>query len=236
MKSSTAVTRRRLQPIALPTSPGDRRQLRLADGQVVAQYLNASQGSRSHARILELRGQMVDLHEGLSRWNRLHEELQSRVSARAPEGDKALAKRAAEYSAEADRLGQLLETINRTLAGYRFHPIITYTAITDTRSEGFTPVPRGYELRIEEWSLSEPDAAAALVRLYQMKDLWRVRLCDQCKKRWLVAAKSHYHFCSKQCREENFVHSPAYAARRREIQKGYRERKKRAEHNKANLR
>ena len=65
--------------------------------------------------------------------------------------------------------------------------------------------------------LYEADAAISLVRLYLSGDWERLRLCEKCKRRWLVATKSHYRFCGEQCRESYYAESEGFSEHRAKI-------------------
>jgi hypothetical protein len=71
--------------------------------------------------------------------------------------------------------------------------------------------------------VGESEAATALARLFARDELHTVHLCDNCRAKWHIAPRSIDRFCSKECRESWYTKSPNYAAKRREIQKRYRD-------------
>lgn len=211
-----------MQPVALPPSESENRLLRLSDAQVLARWLNESRGN-SRNRVLKLFDEMKDLGEGLTDLNELHDKIRSQAADRDKSG---LTKFADRYKEMHKAVGGQLHEVNAALSRYAFRPSLVYTCVTDTRSHGFRPDPRGSTIQVGDWTLSEADVAMSLVRLYKTGDLSRVRLCAMCQKCWLVAAKRHYQFCSGGCRETFYTKSPGYNRRRAEIQKRYRERLK----------
>jgi hypothetical protein len=65
-------------------------------------------------------------------------------------------------------------------------------------------------------SYSEHLAVAAIVELSNRQLLDRVRLCDNCQKKWLFARFSTQRFCSERCRMKEFSSRESFKAERRE--------------------
>ena len=213
LSTLTTVTRKWMQPIS-PTS----------DAQIACHWLNATQGT-SHTRIQALHEQLNEIHNATGGLQRQHEELRHKVAAQDRSGVPELGTR---YGRTFRQLEKAHREVNKALARYVFRPGISYTAVTDTRAAGLAPDSnkRWFQLQFGEWTLSEADAAISLVRLYLSGDWRRLRLCERCKRRWLVATKSHYRFCDEQCRESYYSESAGFSKRRAEIQKRYRARLK----------
>jgi hypothetical protein len=159
-------------------------------------------------------------------------EADARIRAKKPSEirpDAASAAFDAKYRRVWRKSDEQFKALNQTLRHYTFHPGISYTLITDMRGAGLVPEAskRRFRLIVGEWVLVEADAVLSLVRLYVRDELHRVQLCERCKTRWRVKAKSHYRFCSPECREAYYSESPDYDERRKKIQQDYRDRQKR---------
>jgi hypothetical protein len=164
---------------------------------------------------------MTSLGQDFDSFKQLHGKFPIRT------GDEVRrASLAADYKKMYRRLGRQQREINEALSRYIFRPTLTYEIITDTRGQGLIPDQRGFRMQVGESTLLEADVVISLVRLYRADELFRVRLCIMCKKRWLVASKSHYQFCSGECREAYYTNSPDYNERRAKIQREYRKRLK----------
>jgi hypothetical protein len=129
--------------------------------------------------------------------------------------------------------------LNARLAKYKFHPEIAYayrlpgsiSVMQNLWAGGMVPdvKERWFQTKLNGWTISEGDAVLSLVRLDLTSELHKVALCGMCEKRWRVAAKSHYKFCSDGCRETYYAKSPNYHRRKAAAQRKYRENRKRAE-------
>lgn len=212
MGTLTAVTRQ-LQSVP-PT----------ADAQIVCHWLNAVQG-KEHSRIHALHAQLDEIHNATASAQQQHEDLRRKVAAQDRAG---LPELGAEYKRAFRKLEKLHRAVNGALERYVFRPAIGYTTMTETRAAGLAPDAnkRSFHLQYGESMLYEADAAISLVRLYLSGDWERLRLCEKCKRRWLVATKSHYRFCGEQCRESYYAESEGFSEHRAEIQKRYRQRLK----------
>jgi hypothetical protein len=131
---------------------------------------------------------------------------------------------------------QLASSLNARLTKYKFHPEVAYayrlpgsfSVMQNLWAGGMVPDVKGqwFQTKLNGWTISEGDAALSLVRLDLSGELHKVALCGMCKKRWRVAAKSHYKFCSRDCREAYYAMSPDYLSRKRENQREFRKREK----------
>jgi hypothetical protein len=225
MSTRTTVTRQWTQPIL--SGVASRKTLQrigMSDAQIACQWLNATQGTR-HTRIQSLHEQLGEVRTALTGLQRQHEELRRKVAARERAGVPELG---AQYKQAFRRTDKLQQRVNEALARYVFRPKIGYTTITETRSGGLSPDTNKhwYQLQFGEWALSEADVAIALVRLHLTGEWQRLRLCERCKRHWLVATKSHYRFCGDECRESYYAESEGFGEHRAEIQKRYRQRLK----------
>ena len=86
----------------------------------------------------------------------------------------------------------------------------------------------GFTMEVGAATVSEADVIMALLRLASVGDLRKIRLCKNCKERWVFAAKRSYLFCSDKCREMFYVKSPDYHDRKARNQRKYRRQLKEA--------
>jgi hypothetical protein len=199
----------------------------MSDASVVARWLNESKGT-AREKVRALREELQQIRDGTSDLQRKLEELRRRLlvgeNSKLPALD-------AQYRSTVRQLEKRHAIVNRALARYKFRPRISYTIINDMRAAGLSPDPkkRGFRLHVGEWRLTEPNAVLSMIRLYLSGEWSRLRLCDYCKERWLVAAKSHYRFCGQECRESYYAKSEGFSDRRAEIQRKYRARLKKRE-------
>lgn len=198
----------------------------MSDAAVSVQWLNyAKAGERK--RIVNLREELERLNRDLVAYQDLHDASPVLKNVSADTAQRT------EYTAEIRHKYRQLQLrvnrLNKFLTRYKFHPGVGAVLITESRSAGLEPFTTkgGFRLIVGEWELVEADAALSLVRLYLTGELGRVQLCEMCKKRWRVKSKSHYRFCSGECRETYYTTATDYQERRKKIQQDYRDRKKR---------
>jgi hypothetical protein len=89
---------------------------------------------------------------------------------------------------------------------------------------------RGQQIEIAHQGITvqvnKAAVVAALTRLAANRELYKVRLCEQCRERWRVSERKMDRFCSPECREGWHTKSPDYSERRQEIQRRYRKKLK----------
>jgi hypothetical protein len=206
----------------------------MSDAQIVVRWLNEAQRAE-RAHVLSLHNELESLASGLSALQKMEatgpvmRALKGEIARSELKPDAAYT---AKYRRAFRKLKKQMKTLNETLRRrYAFHPGIGYTIITDMRGAGLVSDAdkRAFRLIVGEWELVEADVALSLVRLYLRGELERVRLCERCKRRWVDRAKSHYRFCSDECRESYYTESDDYYDRKADNQRNYRERKKLAE-------
>ena len=229
MMRSTAVTKRSAhrwhQPVMRPARPAESHQVTLSDAEVVVRWLNGSQ----RRTLLAIREKLMELSKGLADLQRTHDSSPVFLALKSGVAPSPDANWTAKYRREYQRIQKQMITLNKTLSRYVFRPGIGYTVISNMRGAGLLPDAgrQKFRLIVGEWKLVEADAVLSLIRLYLVGELDRVQLCKMCKKRWLVQAKSHYRFCSSECRQAYYSKAAGYAERRKKIQQDYRDRMKR---------
>ena len=203
----------------------------LGDADRVVQWLNASNGTASHERVMLIHRELEDLpsefaaHAGAY----VHSSggvLQLGEARDGKRGDWPKEKLKAQR-----QLHDRHVALNRALENYIFRPRATYAILGGGWLFGMVPDEnrRWFQISIGYETISEADAVISLVRLAETGDLGKVRLCEMCKERWRVAAKRNYRFCSNQCREGFYAKSPDYHSRKAANQRKYRENLKRSQ-------
>lgn len=193
----------------------ERRRLALADGYAVVNWLNASQGTVSEARVVTLRNELAALPQD---WG-IH-------NTRAPYSHPGLREG---WVKDQRQLVQRHHSLNELLSKYAFRPRVTHVV---GREWLFAVVPdenkRWFTMRIGGETISEADAVMSLLRLASTGDLSKIRQCETCGNRWIFAAKRNYQFCSTKCRESFYAKAPDYHDRKAKNQRVYRLRLKQA--------
>jgi hypothetical protein len=225
--SHTAKARRLIQPLMRPAKTKDSKKLTLSDAEVVVLWLNGPKGAERD-RVLGFRKELGAISSGFAHLLETHATSPAWIALKTKAPSSPDPDWTAKYRAELEQLQKRTDTLNKRLSCYAFHPGIGATVITETRNGGLVPDAdkRSLKLRVGEFELVEADAALALVRLYLVGELHRVQLCEMCKKDWRVKAKSHYRFCSGECRESYYAKSPDYNERKAKSQARYRQRLK----------
>jgi hypothetical protein len=208
LKSDTAADRK-----------NEERQLALADGDRVVNWLNAAQGTESEQRVVSVRNELVTLPSDWAMHN-----------MRGPWAHPDLRK----GFDEAHRLlVQRHHMLNESLSSYAFRPRVTHLEPGGGWVFGIVPDEnkRWFTTRIGAGTISEADAVMCLLRLASTRDLSKVRQCETCRDRWLFAAKRNHRFCSAVCRELFYAKAPDYHARKAKNQRVYRQALKQAKAN-----
>jgi len=248
METLTAVTNYRTkssrttvdsQPIPRqsPRSAREARQLSLGDADKVVQWLNTSKGTASHARVVAIRRELEELPSEFATHadayvhgfpgHLLHGEPPRERPQDWPK-EKLRVQR---------QLGNRHAALNEALKKYVFRPHATCVIFGGRWIFGLVPDEnkRWFRMTIDRETISEADAVISLVRLAETGDLRKVRLCEMCEKRWRIAAKRNYRFCSKDCREAFYANAPDYHNRKAANQRRYRENQKRNRANQGSI-
>jgi hypothetical protein len=214
-------------PHASPLSASESRYLGVQDADRVARWLNASNGTASHERIVRIRRELEDLRSEFMAHSFAYQHISNGVIrlGEALEHGRDWPETKLQVQRE---LHDRHVALNLALAKYVFRPRATY--VIAGRGWIFGMVPdenrRSFQIHIGNETISEADAVLSLVRLAETGDLRKIRLCETCKEVWLFAAKRNYRFCSDQCREGFYARSPDYHSRKAANQQKYRERLK----------
>ncbi len=227
------------------------RLLTLNDASIVTQWLNSAQDAKaraSYGRVVSIRQQLENLQRLRERFKefgpdpkedarawRKYEEERAKVKA----GQKAKPVTFPAYrDSQGDRklqrqTNRLASRLNEALSQYTFRPQMAhvrvgFSVLQNLWAGGMVPDAKEawFQMKVNGWTISEADAALALVRLDLVGEVSKVGLCEQCRRRWRVAAKTHYRFCGKQCRLEFYASSDNYRRQRVEAQQRYRDRRK----------
>jgi hypothetical protein len=203
------------------------RSLSFSDAFIVVQWLNAAKGSAAYRKVLTVKLELDELGALLDSVRRQKQESRAANKGRqAPlsqEDVTAAVQRAEFYTQFRERHNSL----NRTLAKYSFVPVMACDPDMGIwRCSSVPKVTRGRTIEVSDGALTvhvnEAAVVAALARLAANRELYKVRLCEQCQERWRVSERAMDRFCSPECRQEWYAKSPDYGKRRRDIQRRYR--------------
>jgi len=214
----------------------------LSDVQIVVRWLNAAKDAKalsSYSRVTRIRERITEfailaakIQEPVMRaWKRHANELASHLARHKDPlraGDRGRTTRLPGISTKTTAYRRAVRSefaLNRSMAQYVFRPHIKYSSAFDTWRGGVFPATKTRWFTAEivpGTSASEADAVLSLIQLQLVGDLDRVRLCQTCKARWFVGAKSNYRFCGDECREKFYKSLPDYLDRKAKNQRKYR--------------
>jgi hypothetical protein len=187
---------------------------------LTVEWLNASKGTAAYRRVLALRTELEALRVELDKpFQGIEWETADRPTAKSAEH----LRRLHEFTKRHDQLNVLL-------GRYSFKKALAYN-VSDRRwwLTDIAKNPRGPEVEIEnevgfpKIRVTEAWVAAALASLASSRELSKVRLCDNCRERWLVSIRPTMdRFCSDKCRDHFHTHSDAYRERKAANQRNYR--------------
>ena len=214
-------------PRSSPLSARESRHHGIWDADRVVRWLNASNGTASHKRVVMIRRELEDLRSEFMRHSGAYHHVSKGVIRLGEAID--CGRNWPEEKLQVQReLEDRHVTLNLTLSKYVFRPRATY--VIAGRGWIFGMVPdenrRSFQIKLGDETISEADAVLSLVRLAETGDIKKIRLCETCKEVWLFAAKRNYRFCSDRCREGFYTTSPDYHSRKAANQQKYRERLK----------
>jgi hypothetical protein len=226
--------------------------IELSDAAVVAAWLNAAKDARaiaSYKRVASVHQQLEDLHRLRKRLSECGPDAQQdaaawrRYKAQQARLKAKLAAKPVRFPAYRNpnldvklrrQIAASCSALNQAMEQYAFHPQVVYG-----RLPGFSVLqnlwaggmasdsnPQWFEMKIQDWIISEAVAVLALVRLQLSGEVEKVRLCATCKERWLAAGKSNYRFHSAKCREAFYKSQPDYLERKAKNQRNYRKAEK----------
>jgi hypothetical protein len=231
-------------PLPERSTKGKREQARVlrSDAQLVVRWLNAaldSGATASHDRVAGLHRSLTQFAEcrvnlqkpGSTKWSAALVQLEEQRRLVAAGGKcKGIRFPARRYNPKLLRQAEALhESVNQALYQYVFRPRVTYFLHSELWLGGMAPDarPEWFETSLNGLHVSEADAVLALIRLDLVGELGKVRLCEMCHRRWCVAARRHYRFCSKGCRESWHETQPGYHERKAKNARRYRQLEKR---------
>lgn len=215
------------------------RSLTYSDASLSVAWLNAAKNTAAYRRVLAIHQELENLTSIMDRF-KAKRRAQSMAfrEAKTPEQRFQWALAEAQKTEDMDDYGKFRErhnTLNETLARYAFVPALDYSF--ETLIWRFSVIPRtgrgltvtfengyGQAVRVDEGT-----TISALARLTADGQLYKVRMCEICKKKWIYAERRMDRFCSQTCRNTFHVHSPDYADRKAANQREYRRRLKAAE-------
>jgi hypothetical protein len=192
-----------------------------SDGQELVTWLNAASKTRSRDRVEWIIDELNDLKR----------DFKSKAASLLRPGPKRpVTQKEQEIRNENTKVYRSLairhEALNRALFRYVFQPKATWVWANSNWLLGLCARELGKEFFVRQGhrTYGEGDAVMSVLRLSDKGFLAKICLCTTCKQQWLYAAKSHYRFCSDECRQEFYKASPDYLPRKAEIQRSYRDR------------
>jgi hypothetical protein len=209
------------------------RSIALTDAIIAAAWFNAARGSRTRARVLQIRDELETLGTMLDSLQKIEEgrvQLRARRSLPSPE-ELAQMRKDAQLR---ERFRVRHNALNATLSNYAFCPVMAYDLKSGSwRHNMISRKSRGPQIEVPlagvTVQVDAPSVVNALVRLAASRQRYKLRLCDQCKRVWRVSERRIDRFCSGTCRQMAYAQDPEFGARRREIQRRYRQNQKQRE-------
>jgi len=206
------------------------RSLSYSDATLAVEWLNATIGKPAYRRVLAVRQKLADLSAALETLSDHNQSLRGK----RPQTIKEFMN-----DNEVVRIANLQErfrkdhnALNEQLARYIHIPALAYDLDAGIWRFGMVPKRQrlGPEIVIEDQSLrirvNESSVVTALARLAANRELYKVRMCPQCKKRWRVSEREIDRFCGQKCREAYHITSAEYLDKKAANQREYRRREK----------
>ncbi len=123
----------------------------------------------------------------------------------------------------------IFNIVNGLLSRYEFVPALACDVSTGVvRYNALPKETRGRAVEVSDGRLTvqvnEAAVGAAFARLFASRELFKVRLCERCRKVWRVSERRMDRFCSDECRQAFYKGTPEYLERQRNAQQRYRQR------------
>lgn len=178
------------------------RVLSFSDAHIAVKWLNATMRTAAYRRVIGIRAQMAYLDD----------MLQQRKGQQRIDGEFRLR----------------LNLLNQRLSRYTFTPVLVCDPNTGIwRYNAVPKAIRGPVVEVSDGSLTvqvnESAVVAALARLAANRELYKVRLCEQCHEQWRVSDRKMDRFCSSECREKFRMSQPESRERHARQQREYRQ-------------
>ncbi len=178
------------------------------DALIAVEWLNGvSKKNPAYARVTEIQAELEALATEI---NSLHAEI---VSSRARLKGRQTPLSEGEllpFANRAEKREQLRKRHNlfneKVLSRYSFRPVMAYDVVSGIwRYNAVSRKARGPIVKLTAGtvtiSVGEVDVVVALARLAANRELYKVRLCQQCRARWKAVDRKMDRFCGKDCRE-----------------------------------
>lgn len=190
-----------------------------SDASIVVEWLNAAKGTPAYRRVLNVRRELENIGNALSDLRlRLVEVV--KATRRGP-------LKMDEVNRLRERFRKRHNALNRLLARYVHVPALAYSIETSVWRFGMVPRRHsGSVVKIDDGGLlvrvSETSVIAALARLAVNREVYKVRLCENCDQNWVFARRKIDRFCCDDCRVSFHVHSEEGKRSHRNAQAKYR--------------
>lgn len=232
------------------------RSLLYNDAMLAVEWLNATQRTAAYRRVLNVRRELEELGAMLNSLREREQAREQRIRTHKPleeilkdirehppsaEDNNALEDIVEAFLKPQEHFRERHNAFNQLIARYTYVPVLDYSP--DYGIWRFNAVPkrsRGPKITVSDGysntRVDESTVIAALCRLAANRELFKVRLCVQCEKRWRVSEREMDRFCSQRCREAFYAKSPEFRKRKAKNQQKYRDNLKQDIARGANLR
>lgn len=217
-----------------------------SDAALAVEWLNQTQRTTAYRRVLMVRRELEELGamlKNLRQLEREREELQKplkellEISKNLSPAEKAEAHKAIEAKQRfRAQFRERHNALNRLIGRYAYVPVLNYSpdysiwrfnaAPKRLRGPKITVLDEEPGMGFSRVGVDESTVVAALCRLAANRELFKVCLCAQCKKKWRVSERKIDRFCSRECREDYYSKSPEFRERKAANQRNYRQRMK----------
>lgn len=208
------------------------RAIGMTDARLAVEWLNRFRGRPAYKRVLNIRQELEALGAMLDELRARWQNVPKHKRGQTPERIAAVSHQLLELGESQEKFRERHNVLNAKLAAYSFQPALAYSLPAGGWAFGMVPKHgRGPRLVISDGTndvtVDEGTVVSALCRLAASGELGKVKLCGWCGKNWRISERAIDRFCSDKCREQFHSHAPGYNSRRAEIQRQYRERRRR---------
>jgi hypothetical protein len=219
------------------------RSLSSSDAIVAVEWLNATPRTAAYRRVVAMRAELEELAAVLDSLRQQRQQQRQHWKGKRPKSDAEILenlKDGRDSAALGEQFRLRHNSLNELLARYTHVPALAYSLDSGVWRFGMVPKhPGGPEIKLSDESfdvrVNESSVVGALARLAANRELYKVRLCEQCRHVWRVSLREIDKFCSQKCREAFHAKSPDFHERKAANQRKYREREKEAIASGANL-
>jgi hypothetical protein len=209
------------------------RSFSFSDAMLAVEWLNTAQHTAAYKRVIAFRRELEELGailDTLTTQKRLLKDKRIASLKKQHREDKEILdsmQKSVTAVEQQDQFRVRHNALNQLLARYTHVPAFAYNLDSGFWRFAMLPKrPRGPQITVSDEvfhvRVNESTVIDALARLAANRELYKVRLCETCLKRWRVSERKIDRFCSQQCRDAFHVKSPGYHERKAANQRKYR--------------